>query len=169
IRFRKSQALLALLALRQGAAVERDWLLGVLWPEEHGTQSLRNCLTGLRQALGPAAGRLTAPTARTIALDLTGACVDALAFDAPLARGDAAALAEAVALYGGPVLEGWSEEWLLPERQVREQAYLAAREQLAAWALERGEPAAAEQHLQLAVAADPLRESAQRALMAVRA
>src|SRR5437868_10100866 len=57
IRFRKSQALLALLALRQGSEIERDWLLGLLWPEERSTQALRNALTHLRQALGPEVAR----------------------------------------------------------------------------------------------------------------
>src|SRR5690349_13874519 len=33
LRFRKSQALLVLLALRQGREVERDWLFGLLWPQ----------------------------------------------------------------------------------------------------------------------------------------
>jgi predicted ATPase/DNA-binding SARP family transcriptional activator len=165
IRFRKSQALLALLALRQGSEIERDWLLGLLWPEERSTQALRNALTHLRQALGPEVARLTSPTARTLALDLTGAFVDVLAFDAALARGDPEALEEAVFLYRGPLLEGNTEEWVFQERQVHEQAYLTAREQLAELALTRDEAAAAVGHLRAAVAADPLRESAQRALM----
>src|SRR5262249_19227076 len=86
LRLRKSQALLALLALRGGAAWERDWLLGLLWPEQKGAQALRNCLSLLRQALGPAAARLASPTFRTLTLDLSDAFVDVLAFDAALAR-----------------------------------------------------------------------------------
>src|SRR5436309_2091731 len=81
LRFRKSQALLALLVLRQGSEVERDWLLGLLFPESRGTQALRNWLFDLRQALGPEAARLRSPTSHTLALDLTGAAVDVLAFD----------------------------------------------------------------------------------------
>src|SRR5438105_6087669 len=96
LRFLKSQALLALLALRRGAVVERDWLLGLLWPEGHGTEALRNGLTHLRQALGPEAAWLASPTARTLALHLTGAFVDVLTFDAALAGGDPEALAESV-------------------------------------------------------------------------
>src|SRR5437763_14082292 len=53
LRYRKSQSALALLALRHGAEVERDWLVGLLWPESDGSQALRNCLTELRRALGP--------------------------------------------------------------------------------------------------------------------
>src|SRR5207247_479615 len=45
LRLHKSQAVLALLALRGGAAVERDWLLGLLWPGQDGSQALRNGLS----------------------------------------------------------------------------------------------------------------------------
>jgi predicted ATPase/DNA-binding SARP family transcriptional activator len=166
--------LLALLALRspaggEPAPVEREWLLGLLWPESLGSQPLRNCLTELRRALGEEAYRLRSPTPYTLSLDLTGACVDLLTFDTALRRGDPCALEEAVALYRGPLLEGCGEEWVFPERQAREQAYLGARERLAAMALERGELAAAERHLRLAAATDPLQESTQRALMQVLA
>ena len=90
-------------------------------------------------------------------------------------------LAEVVALYRGPLLEGWTEEWAFEERQARDQRYLAAREKLAALALQHGAGGAegafwgpgpgaeAERLLRLAVAADPLRESAQRSLMQVLA
>src|SRR5688500_5303447 len=72
-RVRKSQAVLALLGLRRGGEVERDWLAGLLWPEgapHRGRHSLRNCLSDLRQALGPEAGRLRSPTSRSLALEL---------------------------------------------------------------------------------------------------
>jgi DNA-binding SARP family transcriptional activator len=169
LRFRKSQWLLALLALRHGAAVERDWLIGLRWPESPGSQALRNCLTDLRHALADQAGRLHSPTPYSLSLDLAGAQVDLVTFDAAIARGDPAALAEAVVLYRGPLLEGCSEEWAFQERQVREEACLAARERLAALAVERGDASEAERHLRLAVAVDPLREETQRALMQVLA
>jgi class 3 adenylate cyclase/DNA-binding SARP family transcriptional activator len=164
-RYWRSQWLLALLALRHEAEVERDWLTALLWPESRDTQALRNCLTDLRRALGSEAARLQAPTPHTLRMDLTGAAVDVIAFDAAIAQGDPASLAEAVALYQATLLEGCAEEWAFEERQRRELAYLAARERLAALALESGDAAAAEQHLRLAVAVDPLRESTQRALM----
>src|SRR5262249_26946666 len=101
----------------------------------------------------------------TLSLDLSGAQVDLLAFDQAIARGDVASLEQAISLYRGPLLEGCVEEWVFQERLAREQAYLGALERLAAQAIERGEPAGAERALRLAVAVDPLRESAQRALM----
>jgi predicted ATPase/DNA-binding SARP family transcriptional activator len=168
LRTRKGQWLLALLTLRAGREVERAWLAGLLWPdssEELAAQSLRTSLADLRRALGQEAGRLRSPTPHSLCLDLAGAEVDLLAFDAAIAQGDTPALERAVALYRGPVLEGCAEEWVFEERQVHEQAYLAALEGLAGQALASGDPAAAERHLRRAVAVDPLRESAQRGLM----
>jgi class 3 adenylate cyclase/DNA-binding SARP family transcriptional activator len=168
LRTRKGQWLLALLVLRAGREVERDWLSGLLWPEspESPTRAnLRRSLTDLRQALGPEACRLHSPSARTLRLDLEGAAVDVMAFDAALAQGDAASLKEAVGLYRGPLLEGCAEEWVIPERQQREQAYLCALETLATSALTQGDTTAAESHARRAVTTDPLRESAHRLLM----
>jgi DNA-binding SARP family transcriptional activator len=165
LRLRKSQSILALLTLRQGCEIERDWLAGLLWPASPGTQTLRNCLTDLRRALGPEAARLRSPSPRTVSLDLTGAEVDVLAFDAALARGDPGALEEAISLYRGPLLEACTEEWLFQERQVREQALLEALERLAALAEEKQDLAVAERYLRRATAVDPFRERTQRSLM----
>jgi non-specific serine/threonine protein kinase len=168
LRSEKSRWLLALLALQGGRPVERVWLAGTLWPEsgqEQAAFNLRRNLTDLRHAFGLEARRLDAPSRRTLRLDLDSAEVDVLIFDEAVARGDAASLERAVALRRGPLLEGCTEEWALLERLAREEAYLAALERLAAEARERGDLATAAQYLRKLVAADPLRESAQRALM----
>src|SRR5262249_14422631 len=119
--------------------------------------------------LGPEAERLRSPTPRTLVLDLAGAAVDLVTFDAALSRGDPASLAEAAALYRGPLLEGCTEEWAFQERQIREQADLQALGTLASQALADGDSPNAERYLRRVVATDPLRESAQRALMQVLA
>jgi predicted ATPase/DNA-binding SARP family transcriptional activator len=165
LRTRKGQWLLALLAMRPGAEVERDWLGSLLWPASTGSQALRNSLTDLRRALGEEAGRLRSATSQTLCLDLAGGEVDVVAFDAAIARGDASSLEAAVSLYRGPLLEGCGEEWVVEERQAREQAYLGALERLAGAALGSGDLAATEHYLRRVVSVDPLRESAQRALM----
>src|SRR5438876_8341721 len=60
LRFRKSQAVLSLLALRQGGRcqrngwIERERLAGLLWPDSghsNALHSVRNCLSDLRRAL----------------------------------------------------------------------------------------------------------------------
>jgi DNA-binding SARP family transcriptional activator len=172
LRSRKGQSLLALLTLRHGREVERAWLAGMLWPDRPTSAALatlRRDLTDLRRALGTEAGRLHSPTPHSLCLDLTGAEADVVAFDAAVARGDITSMEQAVALYRGPLLEGCEEEWSFQERQTREQSYLTALETLAADAGARGDEAAAERWLRQAVAVDPLRESAQRALMQVLA
>jgi DNA-binding SARP family transcriptional activator len=137
-RTRKGQWLLALLALRAGREVERGWLAGTLWPDSSealASGNLRTALNDLRQALGSAAARLCSPSTRTLRLDMSDVRVDVLEFDAAVASAETAALERAVALYGGPLLEGCTEEWAFLERQEREQALLAALESLAERAL----------------------------------
>jgi predicted ATPase/DNA-binding SARP family transcriptional activator len=182
LRWRKQEAILALLTLRHDRPVDRAWLAGLLWPdasEGQGLAALRRYLTGLRRALGPEASRLLSPTSATLLFDLAGAAVDVIPFDAALSRWGTAAtqlrgmpgeavvegLEEAVSLYRGPLLEGWTDEWVFEERQAREEACLQSLEALALHASERGDMGTAERHLRRAVAVDPLRENAQRALM----
>jgi predicted ATPase len=95
--------------------------------------------------------------------------VDLVLFDAAIARGDLDSLETAARLCRGPLLPACPEDWVVPERARREQAYLQALETLAAAAGVREEHAAAARYLRLAIAVDPLRESAQRALMAALA
>jgi DNA-binding SARP family transcriptional activator len=160
--------LLALLILRHPRPLERDWLTGVLWPEstqEQALANLRQRLSQLRRALGAEGTRLLTPTSRTLSLDLEGADVDLLAFDAAMQRGDPAALEQAHALYRGPLLEGCTEEWVHLERHAREQSYLTALETMAAHAISSGDAGAAVRRLQRIVELDMLRESAHRSLM----
>lgn len=69
LRTRKGQWLLALLALRPGAEVARDWLAGTLWPESAeavALANLRSVRKDLCRALGAEADRLHCPTARAL-------------------------------------------------------------------------------------------------------
>jgi predicted ATPase/class 3 adenylate cyclase len=168
LRSRKGHWLIALLVLRAGSEVERAWLAGTLWPDSPEPQAmanLRNSLKDLRRALGPEAVRLHSPTPQTLALDLAGVEADIIAFDQAVAHGDTSSLERTIALYRGPLLEGCVEPWAFEERQVREQAYLNVLETLAARALAEGDRGMAERWLRRAVVADPVRESAHRALM----
>lgn len=170
MKTRKGLYILALLALRYDRDVERGWLAGTIWPEnEEGAALtyLRQSLSDLRNALGDGATRLLSPTPRTLRLDLGGADVDLITFRQCLKRGDRASLEQAVSLYRGPLLEGWTEDWLLLEREGCTQSYLGALEMLAQQATqsEGSDSASAVRYLREIVAADPLRESACRALM----
>jgi non-specific serine/threonine protein kinase len=172
LRSRKGQSLLSLLVLRHGCEIERAWLAGLLWPDapaSQGWETLRRNLTDLRQALGPTAGALRSPTRRTLVLDLPESAADVVAFDAAITRGDTRSLASAIALYRGPLLEGCQEEWVFEERERRCRAYLGALEQLSQEAIAGGDLETAVGYLRRAAAADPLRESVQRGLMAALA
>ena len=169
LRSQKEQWLLALLTLRANRPVERDWLAGTLWSESTESQAaynLRRSLSNLRQALGTQAARLLSPSVHTLQFDLSEASVDVLNFDQAIAQGEPSSLENAVSLYGGALLEGCTEGWAVAERRTREQAYLNALETLAAHAMAHREPAAAVDLLRRVVSVEPLRESAQRALMA---
>src|SRR5215831_7731090 len=79
LRTRKGQWLLALLCLKPGAELNREWIAGTLWPDSDSARAaanLRLSLCDLRRALGVEAHRLQAPTARTLRLDLEGSTVD---------------------------------------------------------------------------------------------
>jgi predicted ATPase/DNA-binding SARP family transcriptional activator len=168
LRSRKGLWLLAVLALRAGRSLDRGWLAATLWPDADtasALRSLRQSLHDLRQVLGPEAGRLGCEAPRTLRLEVDGAFVDVLAFDAALARGDLESLETAVQLYRGSFLEDCAEEWSLEERRRREEAYVGALERLAAGATARRERGAAAGYLRLAVSVDPLREDLQRALI----
>jgi predicted ATPase/DNA-binding SARP family transcriptional activator len=162
-RSRAGQWLLALLILRHDRETDRAWLAETLWPESGRDQALYNLrrnLTDLRRVLGPEAARLLSPQTRTLRFDCAGAACDLHAFDAALQRGEDADLLKAVSCYGGPLLDGCDESWVLPERASRADAYLNALERLAA----RAEPGQAVHYYQRMIVHDPLRESAHRRL-----
>jgi predicted ATPase/DNA-binding SARP family transcriptional activator len=176
-RYRKEWWLLALLVLRHDRESSRDALAEAFWPDSDGDRALlylRRSLTNLRHALGMEAARLLSPTPRTLRFDLSGAFADAVVFDRAVRKisfhsPSEAELAQAVSLYQGPLLPDCADEWVLPEREERAQAYLAALEGLAQRATERGDPATAVHWLRRLVLADPRRESACGALMAALA
>ena len=170
LRTRKGYALFALLALRSGRTVERDWLAGTLWPDsapEHALSGLRRALTDLRDALGDAAECIAAPTARTLQCDLPPTTVDVLRFDSLLARanGQVEPRREAVALYRGPLLEDCADDWLMSERMARAEEYRAALRWLANWETTNGAFANAAAHLRRLILLDPFDEAAHRSLM----
>src|SRR5262249_3581298 len=133
LRSRKGLWLLALLILRHDRPIEREWLAGTLWPDvnqSHALANLRLIMSELRSGLGDQSERLQTPDRHTLLLDLAGANVDLLAFDAAIASAKLSALDEAVALYRGPLLEGCTEEWVFPERNAREHHCLQALQTL---------------------------------------
>jgi predicted ATPase/DNA-binding SARP family transcriptional activator len=168
VRSRKSLWLLALLVLRGGRQVEREWLAETLWPDvdqDVAFANLRPALSDLRRALGGEAERLRSPSRHTLSLNLQGAAVDVLAFDAAVAGKTLPELERAVALYRGPLLEGCVEEWASQERSAREQDCLRALATLAEAALTAGDNDAATDYFRRALGVAPGWEAARRGLM----
>jgi non-specific serine/threonine protein kinase len=168
LRSRTMLWLLALLTLRPNRPVEREWLAGTLWPDvDQSTafDNLRPVLSGLRNALGGEGERLQSPSRRTLLLDLTGADVDVLEFDAAIASGDLLSLEQAVGLYRGPLLEGCNKEWIFQDRNVREQNCLHALQTLGEAALTGGDYEQAGRYYQRAAGIDPWWEAARRGWM----
>jgi len=121
---RSAQALLAYLALTAGARHRRERLAALLWPDagdESARQNLRNALWTLRKALGE--GVIVADKI-SVGMDPgAGHRLDV----AELSRGGGVEELEAAAsAYGGELLPGWYEEWVLLERE-RLRAELDAR------------------------------------------
>src|SRR5262249_52291474 len=112
-----------------------------------------------RRVLGPESERLQSPTSRTLRFDLAGADCDVYAFDLAARKEDLACLHDAIALFRGPLLEDCLEDWAMPERESREQAYLHMLEVLADHAAEARDNVETARLLRLAIAVDPFRES----------
>src|SRR5438552_7724550 len=128
---KKSQALLAYLAMRPGQRHSRDKLAALLWGDKTDGQArdgLRHALLVLRRALdaSPSAVRTEG---QTIAVDPACVEVDVATFESCIAEGTPPALEHAAALYRGDFLLGFNldeplfEEWLVAERErLREMA-----------------------------------------------
>jgi len=173
----KARALLFYLAAT-GQFHTRDHLTALLWSDSSSgdaRHSLRSTLYRLRQALRP--GR--ADGALIIQGDLvhlqlgeTPPGCDATHFRRLLGQGNENAFAQAMFLYRGRFLQGFTltdapmfEEWVRFEETELNQAYLNALDRLATWVEGREEWATAIGYVQRVVQADPLGEAAQRRLM----
>lgn len=167
---RKTEALLAVLALRPGVALTREWLAGLFWPDVSESQSrtsLRQSVSHLRRCLGEAA---VVATADRLHLDPALVAVDVAEVERLIA-GPALERAAVAELYAGELLRGFSsiedpfERWLVEER-ARLADHVAGKmeECLAALsALGKLEPALAVGTWLLGQ--EPTRESVHRALM----
>ena len=168
---RKSQALLAYLALPPGQAHPRDKLAALLWGgirDESARTSLRQALFAIRKALGEAALRVDGAT---IALIPDRVDVDAISLAQAVANGSPEALTRAADLYKGDLLAGlvvdeapW-EEWLLGERERMRELALEGLARLLAHQRRTGALEPALQTALRLLTLDPLQEPVHRTLM----
>lgn len=180
---RRQRALLARLALADGAVVSTGRLLADLWPGAPGRPpgALQEAVSHLRRVLEPdrpprAPARVLVSTAPGYALALDGAHArtDASRFTALLAdAGDGEQgehdLQAALRCWRGPAYaEVADEPWAAAEAGRLDELRLLARERLAAVQLGRGRPQDAVADLESHVAEHPLREEGVRLLALAR-
>ena len=160
--------LLAHLALR-GPSSRRE-LAAALWPEAselHAQGSLRTALWRAR-ALDPhlvTSEPESAELGPDVAVDVRELAQDVRELQDGRVSERLRALP--AALCDGELVPGWYDEWLLPERERFRQLRLHALEGLAVLLAAEGAYALAVEAALAAVRADPLRESAHRALICV--
>jgi len=165
---RKATGLLAYLAV-SGRPQRRATLAALLWPEadeQKARGALRRTLSVLRSALGD---RWLDAEGETIDLQRTGVRVDVAEFHRALREGR---LADAVALYRGDLLQGFSlrdspafDDWQAEQSDALRADYVDALSQLAASAEREGELSAAIGYAKRRLTLDPLHEPAHRDLM----
>ncbi len=172
----RGQRLLAFLALHGGAA--RSVVAGMLWPEvpeERARASLRAGVCELqRSAPGLlAVGLQSLSLSPALKVDVTELlAVAGTALRATLEAWDGAVPETVVDLLpgnrlAGPLLTGWTDDWVLAERERLQHVRLHALDAWVARATALEFYALALSLAEAAVAEDPLRESAHRRLMQV--
>ena len=178
IPIRKGQALLAYLALRPGEAVARSKLADLFWSDRGDAQaraSLRQTLTVLRKALGPAHAGVLQADRQSVGLDGAGLEVDAVTFQELVAAATPADLDAAVSLCRGELLDGLElaapgfEAWLEEERRRFDDLLVEALAGLMAHRRAEGATRDAVVLAQRLLTLEPLREDVHRALMVLYA
>ena len=177
------QSLLAYLVLHRDAPQSRRHMAFLLWldsTEAQALTNLRNLLHLLRRAL-PDADRFLQVDAQTLQWRPDGPfALDVAGFESALAQagwaeqaGDNAALRtaleEAVDLYQGDLLPSCYDDWIRPERERLQQAFIEALEQLIHLLEEQRDYRTAIGHTQRLLRHDPLHEVAYRHLMRLHA
>lgn len=163
-----SQRLVVFVALNRGA-VDRRQVAGTLWPDgddERAAGNLRSALWRLKrkdiEIVAADKSRLWLAPSTQVDVHLLMAWSSRVLLGKAQASDLGLLFAEAGSL---ELLPGWYEEWVLVERERLRQRLLHALEALARILTEVGRTAEAVDIATAAVAAEPLRESAQRVLL----
>lgn len=172
---KKSQALLAYLALKPGQHVSREKLAGLLWSStgpDQARQSLRQTLSTIRKELSQ-----VAPKHRTLiedgdllSLDSSVTC-DVTEMEALIAAGTEAGFSRAIDLYRGDFLDGFYineerfDQFVVGERDRLHRLALRAHAQLVELQSRHATPDAAIATAQRSLRLDILQEPMHRTLM----
>lgn len=174
-RTQKTASLFAQLAYYAGRPVSKDALCDTLWPDSPRSaarQSLRTALSSLRSGLVLKDDTLSSDS-NTVELSPHGVTVDANEFRAAVAAARRAtddparlaALSSAVALYQGPFLAGFAEDWVLPQALDLEESFVLAVSDLVGLMIGGAQDIEAIETASRAVALCPTREETHVALI----
>jgi DNA-binding SARP family transcriptional activator len=161
-----TERLVAILGLQGRSA--RSRVAGMLWPETAEMRALASLRTGIWRVNTAASGLIVSTRS---ALTLTdGATVDVRTYQSSAAQRMRAAedvCGSGAIDYEGDLLPDWDEEWLLAERERLRQLRLHLLEQEAGRLARAGQFGLALEAAYAALCADPLRESAHRAVIGI--
>jgi DNA-binding SARP family transcriptional activator len=170
---RKTQALLAYLALPAGRPHTREKLAALLWgdrPDVQARQNLRYTLAAARRALGSAGAPALRSVGDDVWLDPALVQVDAMTFE-HAAAADPADLERAAQIYQGDLLDGMAvtappfDEWLRDERERLREIALQVLARLLAAQMRDGSFDRSVGTALRALALDPCQEALHRTLM----
>jgi predicted ATPase/DNA-binding SARP family transcriptional activator len=167
----RAQAFLAYLLLHRNAPQSRQALAFLLYPdstEKQARTNLRHLIHLLRQAL-PAADEFVLADGQFLQWRVeTPFMLDVLDFETAQA-GSMAQLRAAVELYGGELLPGCYDDWVLAERERLRQRFVEILEQLIGLLTEQRDYASAIHYAEQLLRQDSLREETYRLLMRLHA
>ena len=168
------KGLIAYLALHADRSISRDTLADLLWSysaSQQARQSLRQCLTDIRTALGGERESLQATRAAIRFMPSANADIDVHRFEALAQSTEPDDLAAASELYRGEFLEGLDinsepfAEWLTIQRSRLASSACDTLLRLALLRSRAGDAARAIAAAQRLLSLDPLREDGHRILM----
>ena len=171
---RKTQALLAYLALPLGQAHPREKLASLLWGDMQDAQArgnLRHALSRIRKILPWTARSELLLDGPSVALDPSVVEVDVASFERLVADGHPAALEQAADLYRGELLAGLAlaersfDDWLTSERERLHELAIQALGRLFTHQQQAGAAERAVQTGLRLLALDALQEPVHRAIM----
>jgi DNA-binding SARP family transcriptional activator len=172
---KKSQALLAYLAMKPSQHVSREKLAGLLWSStgpDQARQSLRQTLSTIRKELSQIAPKqkILVEESDLLSLDRSVTC-DVPEFESLIASGSEAALKQAIDLYRGDFLDGFAineerfDQFIVGERDRLHRLAVRAHAQLVELQARRGALDEAIGTAQRSLRLDILQEPMHRMLM----
>ncbi len=163
---RPAQSLLAYLMLNAGTAHRREMVAGLLWPdsdEENARNNLRHTLWRLRKSIG---GHYFLSDKLTVSFDASQPhYLDAAALEGVPPEDSLDGLTENVSVYGGELLPGFYEDWVLLERERLQALYEQKMKRLLDRMVQEGRWAAVLEWAERWIARGRIPEPAYQALM----